>query len=89
MIHAVLLGSTVGQIFQPLYEALASIMAFFYALVPNFAVAIALLTVAVMIVTAPLTVKSTRSTIAMQRLAPELKKIQQKYKGDRVTLNEE
>ena len=89
MIHAAFLGSTVGQVFQPLYEALAWVMAFFYALVPNFAVAIALLTVAVMIVTAPLTVKSTRSTIAMQRLAPELKKIQQKYKGDRQTLNEE
>jgi len=84
-----ILGSTIGQIFQPLYEALAYTMAFFYALIPNFAVAIALLTVVVMIVTAPLTVKSTKSTIAMQRVAPELKKIQAKYKGDRVTLNEE
>jgi len=83
------LGSTIGQIFQPLYEALAWTIALFYAVIPNFAVAIALLTVVVMIITAPLTVKSTRSTIAMQRVAPELKKIQQKYKGDRVTLNEE
>ena len=82
-------ASTIGQIFQPLYELLAAIIAFFYSLIPNFAVAIALLTVVVMIVTAPLTVKSTRSTIEMQRLAPELKKIQAKYKGDRVTLNEE
>jgi YidC/Oxa1 family membrane protein insertase len=83
------LGSAIGQIFQPLYEALAWTIALFYAVIPNFAVAIALLTVVVMIVTSPLTVKSTRSTIAMQRVAPELKKIQQKYKGDRVTLNEE
>ncbi len=83
------LGSTIGQIFKPLYEALAYTMAFFYALIPNYAVAIALLTVAVMAVTAPLTVKSTRSTIAMQRLAPEMKKLQQKYKGDKATLNEE
>ena len=83
------LGSTVGSIFQPLYEALAWTLAFFYALVPNFAVAIALLTVAVMVVTSPFTVKSTRSQLAMQKLAPELKKIQQKYKGDRVTLNEQ
>jgi len=89
VIHTLLLGSTIGQIFQPLYEALAWVMAMFYALIPNFAVAIALLTVAVMVVTSPLTVKSTRSTIAMQRLAPELKKIQQKYKGDKATLNEE
>ncbi|HUY21325.1 MAG TPA: membrane protein insertase YidC [Acidimicrobiales bacterium] len=83
------LGSTIGQIFEPLYKALAWMIAVFYAVIPNFAVAIGLLTVVVMIVTAPLTVKSTRSTIAMQRVAPELKKIQQKYKGDRVTLNEE
>jgi len=86
---AVVLASTVGQIFRPLYEALAWTLAFFYAVIPNYAVAIALLTVAVMVVTSPFTVKSTKSTIAMQRLAPELKKIQQKYKGDRVTLNEE
>jgi YidC/Oxa1 family membrane protein insertase len=82
-------ASTIGQIFRPLYEALAWTLAFFYAIVPNYAIAIALLTLVVMIVTAPFTVKSTRSQIAMQRLAPELKKIQQKYKGDRVTLNEE
>ncbi|HTT86386.1 MAG TPA: membrane protein insertase YidC [Acidimicrobiales bacterium] len=89
MTGVVVLASTLGQIFRPLYEALAWTLAFFYAVIPNYAVAIALLTVAVMVVTAPFTVKSTKSTIAMQRLAPELKKIQQKYKGDRVTLNEE
>jgi len=84
-----LFGSTIGQIFHPLYEALAWMIAIFYAFIPNYAVAIGLLTVAVMIITSPLTVKSTRSTIAMQRLAPEMKKLQAKYKGDRVTLNEE
>ena len=89
MIVHLMFASTIGQIFKPLYELLAGIIAFFYAVIPNFAVAIALLTVVVMIVTAPLTVKSTKSTIAMQRVAPELKKIQAKYKGDRVTLNEE
>ncbi|HEY5024420.1 MAG TPA: membrane protein insertase YidC [Acidimicrobiales bacterium] len=89
MIVHLMFASTIGQIFKPLYELLAGIIAFFYSIIPNFAVAIALLTVVVMIVTAPLTVKSTRSTIKMQRVAPELKKIQAKYKGDRVTLNEE
>ncbi len=83
------LGSTLGNIFKPFYDLMGTIIAFFYALIPNYAVAIALLTVVVMIVTAPLTVKSTKSMVAMQRLSPELKKIQQKYKGDRQTLNEE
>jgi YidC/Oxa1 family membrane protein insertase len=82
-------GSTIGKIFQPLFELMAWLIAFFYALVPNYAIAIALLTVVVMVVTAPLTVKSTRSMVAMQRLAPEMKKLQQKYKGDKQTLNEE
>jgi YidC/Oxa1 family membrane protein insertase len=82
-------GSTIGKIFEPLFEVMAWLIAFFYALVPNYAIAIALLTVVVMVVTAPLTVKSTRSMVSMQRLAPELKKLQQKYKGDKQTLNEE
>ncbi len=84
-----ILGSTIGKIFEPLYTLMGTLIAFFYSVIPNYAIAIALLTVAVMIVTAPLTVKSTKSMVAMQRLSPELKKIQQKYKGDRVTLNEE
>jgi YidC/Oxa1 family membrane protein insertase len=83
------LGSTLGNIFKPLYDLMGTLIAFFYGLIPNYAIAIALLTVVVMIVTAPLTVKSTKSMVAMQRLSPELKKIQQKYKGDRQTLNEE
>ncbi|MGH7733049.1 MAG: YidC/Oxa1 family membrane protein insertase [Gemmatimonadales bacterium] len=84
-----LLGSTLGKIFQPLFQAMAWLIAFFYALVPNYALAIGLLTVVVMVVTAPLTVKSTKSMASMQRLSPELKKLQQKYKGDRQKLNEE
>ena len=84
-----MLASTLGQLFQPLFQAMAWLIAFFYAAVPNYAIAIALLTVVVMIITAPLTVKSTRSMVSMQKLAPEMKKLQQKYKGDKQTLNEE
>jgi YidC/Oxa1 family membrane protein insertase len=87
LIHV--LGSTLGNIFHPLYTLMGTLIAFFYAVIPNYAVAIALLTVVVMAVTAPLTVKSTKSMVAMQKLSPELKKLQQKYKGDRQTLNEE
>jgi YidC/Oxa1 family membrane protein insertase len=83
-----IIGSALGQIFQPLYQAMAWILAACYAFVPNVAVAIAILTVVVMILTAPLTIRSIRSALAMQRLAPELRKLQQKYKGDRAQLNE-
>jgi YidC/Oxa1 family membrane protein insertase len=82
-------GLNLGQILSPLFEAIAGALAFFYSLVSNYAVAIILLTVAIMVILSPLTWKSTRSMIAMQRLAPEMKKLQQKYKGDRETLNQE
>lgn len=81
--------SEIGKIFHPLFAALAYLIAVFYSWWPSYAFAISMLTVAVMVVLAPLTIKSTRSMLAMQRLAPELKKIQQKYKNDRQRLNEE
>jgi len=42
-----------------------------------------------MLLTAPLTIKSTKSMVEMQRVQPEFRKLQQKYKGDREKLNEE
>lgn len=89
MSTAVVFASTLGNVFKPLYEAMAWLIAFFYRIIPNYAFAIAMLTITVMAITAPLTIKSTKSMAAMQRLGPELKKIQQKYKGDRTRLNEE
>src|SRR4028118_356904 len=42
-----------------------------------------------MLVLSPLSIKSARSMIAMQRVGPELKKIQAKHKNDREALNRE
>jgi YidC/Oxa1 family membrane protein insertase len=80
-----------GTIFQPIFDGIAWMLATLYGLIPNYAVAIALLTVIIMVVLTPLTVKSTKSMMAMQRLQPELKKLQTKYKGpeNRQILNEE
>jgi YidC/Oxa1 family membrane protein insertase len=73
-----------------MFQLLAGILAFFYGIVPNYGVAIALLTLTVMLVLSPLTLKSTRSMLAMQRLQPEIKRIQQKYKGgDRQQMQQE
>ena len=74
---------------DPLYNALGAVLAFFYAIVPNEGVAIILLTITVMLLLFPLTAKSSRSMLAMQRLQPEIKKLQAKHKGDRQKLNEE
>ena len=85
------LTHAIGGIFQPILKLIAGIMAFFYSIVPSYPVAVALLTVVVMAALTPLTVKSTKNMAAMQALGPEMKKLQQKYKGpeNRVQLNEE
>jgi YidC/Oxa1 family membrane protein insertase len=78
-----------GSVFDPLYNALGSVLAFLYSLVPNLGVAIILLTFVVMLVLYPLTAKQAKSMLAMQKVQPEIKKLQAKYKGDRQKLNEE
>ena len=82
---------TIGSIFQPIFHLFGFLMAFFYGVIPNYAVAITLLTIVIMGALTPFTIKSTKSMMAMQKLQPEIKKLQQKYKGaeNRQTLNEE
>ncbi len=81
----------IGRIFQPLLDLVAAILAAFYAIIPNYPIDVALLTIVIMAALTPLTVKSTKNMAAMQALAPEMKKLQQKYKGaeNRVQMNEE
>jgi YidC/Oxa1 family membrane protein insertase len=85
------LTHAIGGIFQPILKFIAEIMAFFFAIIPSYPVAVALLTIVVMAALTPLTVKSTKNMAAMQAIGPEMKKLQQKYKGpeNRSQLNEE
>jgi YidC/Oxa1 family membrane protein insertase len=69
-------------------EFLGAVVSFFYGLVPNLGVAIILLTVAVGLVLFPLTLKQTRSMRGMQLLAPELKRLQKEYAGDKPGLQQ-
>ena len=61
----------------------------FYAWVNNYAIAIGMVALAIMLLITPLTLKSTKGMLEMQRLQPEMKKLQNLYKGDRQKLNEE
>ncbi len=72
-----------------MYTVIAKPLEFFYELWPNYAGAIALLTITIMVLLLPLTLKGTRSMLAMQKLQPELKKLQNKHRDDRQKLNEE
>lgn len=68
-----------GQFF--LFEIFSTILSGSYAVIPSLGVGIILLTILVRIVLLPLSIKQTRSMREMQRVQPEVKRIQAKYKG--------
>ncbi|HTW89040.1 MAG TPA: membrane protein insertase YidC, partial [Candidatus Binataceae bacterium] len=69
----------------PLLRALQ----FFYRLVPNYGVAIILLTIVVRLATLPMSIKGQRSMMRMQRLQPQVERIREKFKNDQERLNRE
>jgi YidC/Oxa1 family membrane protein insertase len=77
------------ETFNVFFELIARVLAFYYELIPSFGFAIIALTLTVMVILTPLTLKGTRSMMMMQQLQPEMKKLQSKYKDDRQKLNEE
>jgi YidC/Oxa1 family membrane protein insertase len=78
------------SILQPLENVMKSILDFFHSNVGlPWAWSIVALTILVRIVLVPLTVRQIHSMQSLQAHAPEMKAIQQKYKGDRAKLNEE
>jgi YidC/Oxa1 family membrane protein insertase len=78
-----------ASILDPIYNTMGAVLAFFFSVIASYGVAIALLTVTVRIFLIPLTAKQVKSQQAMQRIQPELKRLQAKYKNDRQKLNEE
>ncbi len=70
-------------------DALAQVLNWLYGIWPSYAGAIVLLTLIIMVLVTPLTLKSTRSMMEMQKHQPELKKLQAQYRDDRQRLNEE
>ena len=73
----------------PVFSGPAWLLAQFYSFTHSYAAAIALITLVVMAFITPLTLKSTKGMLEMQRLQPEMRKLQQLYKNDRQKLNEE
>lgn len=61
----------------------------FYNLIPNYGVAIILLTLVVKLITTPLAVKQLRATRDMMKLKPELDAIRVKYRADMKTQQQE
>jgi YidC/Oxa1 family membrane protein insertase len=72
-----------ANIFQPLIDVFEAVIRWIHGLGLGWGLSIILLTVLVRIVLVPLTLKQFKSMQAMQRLAPEIKALQEKYKDDK------
>ena len=71
------------------FEVPASLLAWCYSFTGSYGVSIALIAVVVMVLITPLTLKSTKGMLEMQRLAPEMRRLQSQHRNDRQKLNEE
>jgi YidC/Oxa1 family membrane protein insertase len=72
-----------------MFEIPAALLSWFYGLTNSYTIAIGMIAAVVMAITTPLTLKSTKGMLEMQRLAPEMRKLQNEYRNDRTKLNEE
>lgn len=78
-----------SEAFGAILKFLGAILNGIYGVIPQYGVAIILLTIVVRVFLFPLAVKQIKSMTAMQRIQPKLREIQKKHKGDRQKLNEE
>jgi YidC/Oxa1 family membrane protein insertase len=79
-----------ANVLQPLVNVFKAVLEFFHNDVgASWGLSIILLTICVRALLLPLAVKQFRSMQALQRIAPELKKLQEKHKDDKQRLQQE
>ena len=71
------------------FEQPAKLLAWFYSFTHSYILAISMIALVVMLITAPLVLKSTKGMLEMQKLQPQMKKLQAEHRNDRQKLNEE
>jgi YidC/Oxa1 family membrane protein insertase len=83
----------IANVVQPLVDACKAVLEFWHNALGDFegswGVSIILLTFTVRLVILPLTFKGVKSMQRLQQLQPEIKRIQERYKGDRQRMNQE
>ncbi|HYZ29326.1 MAG TPA: membrane protein insertase YidC, partial [Thermoleophilaceae bacterium] len=80
----------VANVLQPLIDFSEGIMKFFHDDVGfSWGLSIIFLTFVIRLLILPLTFRQVRSMQALQRLQPEIKKLQERYKDDRQRMNQE
>ena len=72
-----------------MFEIPAAILSWFYDLTNSYMIAIALMSVVIMAITTPLTLKSTKGMLEMQKISPEMRRLQNEHRNDKQKLNEE
>jgi YidC/Oxa1 family membrane protein insertase len=79
-----------ANILQPLVDVFNAVIEFIHdTLGVSWGLSIILLTVSVRLMLVPLAIKTYKSMQGLQRIAPELKKLQEKYKDDKQRLQQE
>lgn len=76
------LSSLVQQVVTIMYNFTATMG------IPNYGIAIIIMTILMKLILYPLTAKQIASTKAMMELQPKMKAVQEKYKNDKVLLNQ-
>jgi YidC/Oxa1 family membrane protein insertase len=72
---------------RPISEVLLRLLDWIFVVVRNYGIAILVLALLVRLVLYPLNAASLKSTRAVQRLQPEVKRLQEKYKNDSQAMN--
>jgi YidC/Oxa1 family membrane protein insertase len=87
--------STIAWIFTPIFQAIFLLLAFVYDIVeallgrPDIGIAIIVVTLILRVLLIPIFRRQIVSTRRMAAMAPELRQLQQRYKGDRTKLAQE
>ncbi|HVA85823.1 MAG TPA: YidC/Oxa1 family membrane protein insertase [Candidatus Saccharimonadales bacterium] len=81
--------SLAAWIFTPVFQALFILLAALYSVTGDIGIAIVVLTLIIRALVIPLFRRQTVSQRRMQLLAPEIKELQRRYKGDRTKISAE
>lgn len=82
--------SQILQLLSPIQNVLEIIIVWLYQnIIANYGIVIILLTIIVRLILTPLTITQTRSMARMQKIQPQLKELQKKYKDDKQKLQQE
>ncbi len=79
----------ISPVFQALLDAIGWVLAWLYDIIPNYGLAIIVLTLVLRFLLFPLGMKQIKSMQAMQALQPKIKEIQKKYRGNKQKAQEE